>query len=197
MFRIFVMVAIFVVHANCSADEFYTEPVKNKASREICGFKFMRQRDMSVTTKKISSDSLKNRVDNERYNACAYEVKLKIQNFEFDLGFGEDITLDRLKNWTNYFGLSAGFFRYDKDGWEASDENVKIEKSNISVKKLKGGVIVSGVALRINQGQESDYCFSFAAISKERYLTSWVCRPRKQDLQVIDDLFRNHVLISF
>src|SRR5438128_2008308 len=66
--------------------------------RTICGFTFSAVKDLVVVAKRISEETLRTRVDNERYNACPYNVELTYKRIPIRLDFSYDVTLERIRN---------------------------------------------------------------------------------------------------
>ena len=169
-----------------------------KHSREICGFRFANIAGMKMTTRPISTDSLRNRIDNERFNACPYKVIVRYMGISFDLDFGSDVTLDSVRKREGYRKVNTGVFEYGEDGWVTPSDNRTIRKSDITVRNFRNGVVVSGIFLRKNNSELTpDYCFGISAIGRSGYLTDLECQPTKQALQPINDLFKRSVVISF
>jgi hypothetical protein len=175
-----------------------TEGCQDKYFEEICGFRFSKIADMKMTTHRISIDSLRNRIDNDRFNACPYKFNIHYLGFSFDPGFGGDVTLDLIENREEYRRLYAGVFEYGENGWVAPSDNLIIGKKDITVRSFRNGVVVSGIFSRKNNpGLSPDYCFGLSAVGKDGFLTAMECRPTKRELQPINDLFKNAVVISF
>jgi len=169
-----------------------------KNFREICGFRFASIAGMKMVTKRISPDSLHNKIDNERYNACPYKVTVTYLRVSFDLDFGNDVTLDAIKKWEGYPNVNAGVFEYGDSGWIAPSDNLTIRKSDIAVRNQRNGIVVSGIFSRkLNPEFKSDFCFGISAIGMDGYLADLECRPTKQALQPINDLFKKAAVISF
>jgi hypothetical protein len=195
--KMVIAIFFFFVAGTSTASSVTNVSVK-KEFREICGFRFARIAGMKMITRKISTDSLRNRIDNERFNACPYKVNIHYLGFSFDLGFGGDVTLDLIENREGYRRLYAGVFEYGDNGWVAPSDNLTIGKNDITVRSLRNGVVVSGIFSRKNNpGLSPDYCFGLSAVGKDGFLTAMECRPTKRELQPIDDLFKKSVVISF
>jgi hypothetical protein len=174
------------------------ERYAKKYFREVCGFRFAKINGIKITRHQISTDSLRNRIDNERYNACPYKIRVSYLGLVLDLGFGQDVALDAISRWDEYLGLNTGVFEYGRDGWVAPFDNPTIPQSDINVKKSRDGVVVSGIFSRKGSPPiKSDYCFGLSAVGKDGFLTAMECRPTRRELQPINDLFKNAVVISF
>lgn len=163
----------------------------------VCGFMFAPTKGLKVTVMPISPRALKNRVDNERYEACPYKVTVKYDKVVMQIDFSQEINLESLREADQDGPVRAGYFQYDKNGWRSADENIKIKKDEISTVETPGSVTVSGTLTWENQhaGQRG-YCFSVVAISREKYATGAVCREKADQLNNIRNTFRKKPIIS-
>jgi hypothetical protein len=164
--------------------------------RAICGFSFNAVKDLVVTAKPISEDSLRTRVDNERYNSCPYNVELTYKHILVRLDFSADVTLERIRNSADDGFVRTGFFRKNENGWEAAGEDIKIEEAGIAVQEEKRSLALSAIFRRTNQNtKKQDFCFDVDVIGEKKYLTGAVCRPLKSELELIDQLFRKRQVV--
>lgn len=199
MARIVFLILLVFLHANGNATSAKTSKYDSKRSYyEICDFRFERVGNLVLTSRAMSQELLRSRVENERYNACPFKVNVKYFGISFDIGFGQSVTLDTVEHWDEQIGVDTGIFQYEQEGWEGVGNGIEIEKSDIFVRNVKAGIVVSGIFRRENGvGNKLDYCFGVSAIGKDRYLTGLVCRPTRQALKQINDLFRKNTVISF
>jgi hypothetical protein len=171
---------------------------EEKFFREICGYRFSDVGAVKMKVRRISPDSLRNRIDNERYNACPYKIVVSYLGIPVNLYFGQSVTLDAIERWDEYPGVNTGVFEYSRDGWVAPFDNPTISQSDINVKNRRNGVVVSGIFSRIGSLHiKSDYCFGLSAVNKDGFLTAMECRPTRRELLPINDLFKNSTVISF
>lgn len=181
-----VIANLFVINSALSE----VTSISNRKQPSVCGFSFAAGNELTVTATPISPAALRNRVDNERYDACPYNVFIKINQIAIRLDFGQDINLGRLKSVDEYGPVRTAYFRYDENGWEGAGEDIKIEKDEISKFETPDGVTVSGILMRENQqARKRDYCFSVLVIGKEKYATGGVCRIERAQLEKIRDMF--------
>jgi len=165
-------------------------PILEKKRSGVCDFKFAAIEGLEVAKKPISPRVLRNRVDNERYDACPYKVTIEYNQIVMQIDFSRDVNLKGLKEADQYGPVRAGYFQYDENGWGSADENITIEKNEISAVETLDGVTVSGILTRKNeQTGKEDYCFSVVAIGKEKYATGAVCREKREQLKNISDTF--------
>jgi hypothetical protein len=165
--------------------------------RKICGFTFNAVKDLVVVAMPISEESRRTRVDNERYDACPYNVELTYRRILIRFDFSNDVTLGRIRNSADDGFVRTAFFRQDENGWEAAGEDVKIEKSGIAVHQNQRSLALSAILRRtIQNSKKQDFCFNVDIIGEKKYLTGAVCRPAKSELEAIDKLFREKLVIS-
>lgn len=189
-----VMVLPFIDNANASS----IKPESGKYGYDVCGFHFKKFSHLSLTKHVIAEDSLRNRTDNDRFNACRYKVFVSYFNIPFELGFGENVTTEAVRRWSEFADIYTGLFRYDGNQWEGPSDKRNIQPYKIFVRNTSTGIVISGLFTRkSNPSKVPDYCFGMSAIGKKRFLTAWVCHPKKQELIPLEELFRKNVVISF
>lgn len=164
--------------------------------RNVCGFTFALVENFVVTRNPIRKQDLRNRIDNERYYACQYNVDISYKGIPVRLDFSRDITLQRIREVERYESVITAFFRYSVGGWGAAGDDVAIAPSEITKHERANSLAVSGIVHRKNQEtQREDFCFSLDVISEEKYLTGAVCRPTKTELEPLRALFSKQSII--
>jgi hypothetical protein len=192
--------AMVLATFSCAAEPMSAQVKLDYLSRQrtICDFSFAAVKDLVVVAKPISVDSLRTRVDNERYNACPYNVELRYKGISMRLDFGTDITLERVRNSAEDGFVRTAFFLQNENGWGAVGDDTEIEPDGIAVHENKDVLALSAVLRRKNKGAEKqDFCFSVDVIAEKKYVSGAVCRPEKSELQPIDKLFREKPVILF
>lgn len=164
--------------------------------RSLCGFTFSPVKDLVIVAKPISENSLKNRIDNERFDACPYWVDLKYKGLTMRLDFSREVTLDRINNLAENHSVSLAFFAYDTDGWRAESEDLKIKKDEIIVHEKDTGLAVSGVLKRQPKDASAhDFCFGLVVVSADKYLIGMECKPKRNQVESLGAVFRNESVI--
>jgi hypothetical protein len=164
--------------------------------RTICDFTFAPVDNMVVIGKPIREKDLKNRVDNERYDACPYTVEIYYKSISVRVDFSRDITLQTLKELGQDDSVSTAFFRYNSDGWTAAGDDIVIPPSEITTHEKANSLTVSGVVRRKNQKtKKDDFCFGLMVIGEENYLTGAVCRRTDAELEPLKALFSKQSVI--
>ena len=111
MFRTVVLCGFFIFfQVGCATAG--DKPIRidfQSKQRTICGFTFAAVKDLAIVAKPISENSLKNRIDNERFDACPYWVDLTYQGLTMRLDFSRDIALDHIKNLAENSSVSRHF----------------------------------------------------------------------------------------
>jgi hypothetical protein len=164
--------------------------------RNVYGFTFALVENFVVTRKPIRKKDLRNRIDNERYYACQYNVDISYKGIPVRVDFSRDITLQRIREVGQYESVITAFFRYSADGWAAAGDDVAIAPSEITKHERANSLAVSGIVHRKNQEtQREDFCFSLDVIGEEKYLTGAVCRPTKAELEPLRALFSKQSIV--
>lgn len=88
-----------------------TKIVLASGQQSICGFKFAPVGNLVVVRRLMRKENLRNRVDNERHDACPYNIELKYKGISVRLDFSRDVTLQRLRDVDNDESVITAFFR--------------------------------------------------------------------------------------
>lgn len=173
--------------------------IDSRASqREICGFKFASVENLAVVGKPIRKENLRNRVDNERYDACPYNVEIYYKGTLLRVDFSRDLTLQSLRHIGNDESVTTAFFRYSVDGWTAAGSDIIIAPTEITRHERADSLAVSGLVRRkIENTKKEDFCFSLAVIGEEKYLTGAVCRPTNAELEPLRRLFSKQSVVWY
>jgi len=171
--------------------------IDSRASqREVCGFKFASVENLVVVGKPIRKEDLRNRVDNERYDACPYNVEIQYKGTSLRVDFSRDVTLQSLRDIGNGESFTTAFFRYSVDGWTAAGSDIIIAPTEITTHEKADSLAVSGLVRRkIENTKKEDFCFSLAVIGEEKYLTGAVCRSTNAELEPLKILFSKQSVI--
>lgn len=193
------LVAVLVIFAfSRNANSASIKGKSQKTGYDVCGFRFASIGNFSLTKRVISEDSLRNRIANERFNACQYKVFVSYLGIPFELGFGDDVTMESIEQSENFTDIDVGVFHYDENHWTGPTYRPEVHAYKISVRNTSEGIVLSGLFMRKYEiSKNPEFCFGMSAIGKKRFLTTWVCRPTKKELIPLEELFRKNVVISF
>ena len=164
---------------------------------EICGFRFVAPQPLVVLKSSIRPSTLRTRVDNERYEACPYDVTMLYGQLKIRLDFSRDIVLEQITNFDEDTPVRIAYFRYYREGWHSADKDIELESKDISTLRTPGVLTVSGILTRKNPDTEKvDYCFSVVSVAADKYVTGAVCAVKKGDLDPLGRLFRKELIVS-
>jgi hypothetical protein len=191
-----VFLAAHLSMISAGAAPFGKSPVSKPLT--VCGFKFAAVNGLAVTATPISKKSLRTRIDNERYDACPYNVEITYGEVRLRLDVSRDVTLERVRDSDEESSVRTAFFRHGEGGWEAIGDDVSIEKDDMATHESKHSMSLSGVLRRRSRdASKQDFCFSLDVIGEEKYLSGAVCRSRKQELEPMKVLFsKSPVILS-
>lgn len=164
--------------------------------RTLCGFTFAAVKNLVIVAKPIAENSLKNRIDNERFDACPYWVDLTYKGLTMRLDFSRDVTFDHIKNIAENRSVSVALFAYDADGWRAESADLEIAKDAIVVQETGAGLAVSGILRRQIKGANAhEFCFGLVVIGAENYMIGMTCKPQRNQVASLGAVFRDKTVI--
>jgi hypothetical protein len=165
--------------------------------RLICGFEFAPVKDLVVVAKRILEQSLRTRIDNERYAACPFNVVLTYKGIDVRLDFSRDVTLSRIRAQGDEDPVQVAFFRHSESGWAAVGSDVDIAGKGILIRESDASLSVSAILRRVRRDSEKpDFCFNINVIGAQKFLSGATCRPKMQELEKLDTIFRDGNIIS-
>lgn len=150
------------------------------AQRNVCDLHVARMRGLVGEVSAILSESLRSRVDNERYNACPYRVTLEYQGVNLNIDFSNAFALQDILNYDGAIGISTGYFVFNEKGWHAENGGLVNGAEDIVIDERKGGLTIMGsFARRGIKSTMTEYCVGIAAIGKIGFATTGICSTDK------------------
>lgn len=147
----------------------------------ICGIVFPQATTLLVTAARLPSSFAKNRVNQERYEACPYRVTIRFNGIAIPVDFShstnlEDVLAVEREGGELHFGawnLESGRWRLNSEVFDDSQYVVEPTRRGI-----KGGLLLYSVAIRRPANQPADlpdYCFHLTWIGRSRWSAGMAC----------------------
>jgi hypothetical protein len=164
--------SLFFLYCGSSISSTLTEKREN-----ICGVIVKQDSEIKFEKKIIDKFELKNRVDNERFNACPYKVTMTYKDTAIKIDFNKNKTLQNL-NKADSSGeqLDFGAWRYELGSWTLEPDVFGSEtKTSVSaVNEVDNGLILVDSATRIS-GKDPQKCIVLSFIWQQAWAAGIAC----------------------
>jgi hypothetical protein len=199
MFKLFAWILCVLITTKAVAQEDYRIDEKSQ-KRSVCGLSFAKVPGLVINVVKISESALKNRIDNERYNACPYWVTLNYQGLKLKIDFANDYLLNEVRNFEggNEAELNFGVFKYDKDGWHDRSGVYENVKEPIVVKDSEHSIFVVGNGVRKGAIPGSlENCIGVLVVGNDVYAGGGICKTKCSVLAPLQSILSGEPLMFF
>ena len=170
--------------------------------RTVCGLVFPENDKLSIDAFKINEGSLRNRIDNERYDACPYNVIVKVGKVKLRLDFKrtptfEDVQSQSAESLPLYFGA----VQYANAVWSMVGDEINSEHPApyVETSEIHGGLFVSVKFMRKSARTNIDpsikeTCHSVTLIGKTVWAGGFFCGKKETDLSQFSEIFSKIVM---
>lgn len=160
--------------------------------REICGFSFPKNSQLVVTANRILESSLKNRIDNDRYNACPFYIYLKYHNQTAKIDFNNQMMLQDIKESSGY-PLYFGTFVYENKNWHSLTPSYE-KNSKIAFNESIKGILVTNTFFK---EKNKDFCVDALWINEEKWMITSLCNKSKERVIAFREIFKEVYSLNF
>lgn len=158
--------------------------------RNVCQLEFAPVKGLVVEAKLPPAGISGARVNNERYEACPYDIEVKFGGTKMRIDFGIRFDLNAVKNYSPAIPVDAGFFVYDGQAWRTQSDAVADVSEPISVTETEHALLVRGLLRRRDPGSHvEDYCYALAVVYESGFAVGGVCATTRESLRPWAQLF--------
>jgi hypothetical protein len=158
--------------------------------RDVCKLEFPAVKGLTVEANLAPPSAYNSRINNERYEACPYDVKIRYAGQIMRMDFGNDFDLKSIRNYRPSMRVNSGFFVYDGQGWAGQNDTLQDAVNKIRVTEGDNSIIVTGLLHRRNENSKfEDYCYAITVVHEEGYATAGICSEKKEKLMRWQELF--------
>ncbi len=167
-------------------------------NRTICHLEFASVNGLSVDAIPTDIDVYHSRVNNERYAACPYDLKIGYGGLSMRVDFGTSFDLESVIKYRHSSPVDSGFFIYDGENWRAQADTLSASDAELQLVKGNDSQLVSGLLRRVDQKLKAkDYCYAFTLVYDTGYATGGVCAAREEGLRPWRALFLRESIIHY
>lgn len=186
------LLAILIAPLNSACAERATLSSPTTRTVHLCGVKFPQTGEIQVKSMPYPETFLTSRVNQERYDACPYEVTIRSHGVPMRLDFSRSTTLADIDSAiSSGTELQVGSWYFDGEAWRL-DNNVFFPLAvPATMKSIDGGVMITATARRRsieNFNKSSDFCFNLLLVSAGGLVGGMTCAPTEAGLASVQAL---------
>lgn len=152
----------------------------------LCGIAFPQTGEIHVKATPYTDAFLTSRVNQERYDACPYDVTLSVNGTDMRIDFSRSATLADIESAiTSHSEIHFGSWHFDGQTWLLDSSVFFPLDTPAKMKSIEGGVMVTAIATRRlvnNPDAPSDYCFNLLLIGDTGWTDGMTCAPNESGL---------------
>ena len=185
-FRVALALSVTTILSSACANKLQASATQ---SIGVCGISFPESSSLEIRATPIDLSSIRDRISQERFNACPYEVELKMADNSIMMDFSGNASLraytDARRTSTP---LYLGAWQYDGKNWSLDDSVLVVSsgRQQVFIKIIKGGILLSGLASRRALADPPDHpqdeCFLLTLLGSNGWAGGISCAPSGETL---------------
>jgi hypothetical protein len=190
-------ICMLLIFATVNASEYVRVDAESSA-RGICGLTIAKVRGLVLEARAIPPDSAQSRVDNDRFDACPYQVLLHYAGKTMSLDFSREFALGDVRKYDGSVEIKAGYLSFDDEEWSIASDMLASEDARMLVHDSESSLFVAGSFRRklLIEGK-TDFCVAIAVIGRKRYAVSSLCGADKEALSFLDTVLVDEKFLQF